>query len=207
MGLRKQSPKSSASEDERRLPRDLPGLITALSAADPMTRRWAARDLAARPESCPALSARIAVETETSVIEVILTSLTLIGDNTAVAGLIDCLRSENPMLRNAAIEAMKQLPDEVAPWMGQLLEDPDPDIRIFAVDVLESLRHPQVEDWLIGVIAQDDHVNVCATAVDLLGEVGSERAAPALQALKARFAEEPYIQFAADLALKRISAN
>ena len=39
---------------------------------------------------------------------------------------------------------------------------------------------------------------------DLLGEVGSEQSEPALQALKERFTDEPYIQFAADLAIKRI---
>ena len=65
--------------------------------------------------------------------------------------------------------------------------------------------HPEVENWLIEVISQDCHVNVCATAVDLLGEVGSPRAHDALQALKQRFAGEPYIQFAADIALKRIA--
>lgn len=207
MGLKKAHETPTASENERRLPRDLPGLLDALADPDPMARRWSARDLAQHPESSHALVERLSIETEPSVTAVILTSLTLIGDEVAVAGLTECLRSEDAMLRNAAIEAMKQLPDEVALWMGRLLEDPNPDVRIFAVDVLESLRHPQVEDWLIRVITQDAHVNVCATAVDLLGEVGSERAKPALLALKQRFVDEPYIQFAADLALKRIDAD
>lgn len=207
MGLKKSQDLPITSQDERRLARDLAGLLTALADSDPLARRWAARDLAQHPDAASALVERLSVESEPSVTQVILTSLTLIGDETAVAGLSECLRSEDAMLRNAAIEAMKQLPDEVAPWMGRLLEDPDPDVRIFAVDVLESLRHPQVEEWLIRVITQDAHVNVCATAVDLLGEVGSERAKPALLALKQRFAAEPYIQFAADLALKRIDAD
>jgi HEAT repeat protein len=99
---------------------------------------------------------------------------------------------------------MKQLPDAVAPIMRGLLVDPDPDVRIFAVNILESLRHPEVEAWLITVIASDPHLNVCATAVDLLGEVGSAAAREPLLRLKARFADEPYIQFAADLALKRL---
>lgn len=207
MGLKKARPLPTATDDERHVPRDLAGLLIALAESDPLTRRWAARDLAAYPEAAPGLVARLALETEPSVLDVILTTLTRIGDECAVAGLTECLRSEDAMLRNAAIEAMQQLPDEVAPLMGRLLEDPDPDVRIFAVDVLESLRHPQVEDWLIRVIAQDAHINVCATAVDLLVEVGSERATPALLALKQRFAEEPYIQFAADLALARIAAG
>ncbi|WPL15927.1 HEAT repeat [Thiorhodovibrio winogradskyi] len=207
MALKKTTSNAAASADERQRPRDLPGLLTALADPDPLARRWAARDLAGLPEASSGLVDRLAVESEPSVIEVILTSLTRIGDERAVAGLTDCLRSDNTMLRNAAIEAMKQLPDEVAPWMGRLLVDPDPDVRIFAVNVLESLRHPQVEEWLIRVIAEDAHVNVCATAVDLLGEVGSEKAVPALHALKDRFGDEPYIQFAADLALKRVRAD
>jgi hypothetical protein len=61
-----------------------------------------------------------------------------------------------------------------------------------------------VEQWLIEVIERDTHVNVCATAVDLLCEVGTEAAIDPLLHLKARFAHEAYIQFAADLALKRV---
>jgi HEAT repeat protein len=139
--------------------------------------------------------------------EVILTTLTRLGDATAVAGLVDCLRSEDAALRNEAIEAMKQLPDEVAPIMRVLLADPDPDVRIFAVNILESLCHRDVESWLIEVIDSEPHVNVCGTALDLLSEVGSGAAVAALARLKQRFADEPYIQFAADLALGRIKED
>ncbi len=207
MALKKAAAQAITTDDERQRDRDLDGLVLALADADPLARRWAARDLVAYPAATAALIARLVVEPEPSVMEVILTTLTRIGDEQAVIGLVQCLRSEDAMLRNAAIEAMKLLPDEVAPMMGRLLADTDPDVRIFAVNVLESLRHPQVESWLLRVISDDAHINVCATAVDLLGEVGSEIAVPALLALKQRFTEEPYIQFAADLALKRIAAG
>jgi HEAT repeat protein len=91
--------------------------------------------------------------------------------------------------------------------MEGLLHDPDPDVRIFAVNILESLKHPLVETWLIEVIGNDPHVNVCATAVDLLGEVGSSLAIPALTALRDRFSDEPYIGFAVDIAIKRCQTN
>jgi HEAT repeat protein len=192
---------------ERQQGRDRDGLVQALQADDPLTRRWAARDLNTHPEAAAALVGQLRREPDDSVRQVILTTLTSIGNDTAVQGLIDCLYLEDAMLRNAAIEVLKELPDQVAPFMGRLLQDPEPDVRIFAVNVLESLRHPHVEDWLIEVIGQDPHVNVCATAVDLLGEVGSDQAKAALASLKQRFADEPYIQFAADLALKRIEAE
>ena len=69
---------------------------------------------------------------------------------------------------------------------------------------MESMVHPDVERWLIEVIETDSHINVCATAVDLLCEVGTEAAIDPLVRLQARFVSEPYIQFAAELALKRV---
>jgi HEAT repeat protein len=204
--VKKHTPHTVAA-DERRQPRDFAGLLAELADDKPTARRWAARDLAAYPEAAAALVERLKREDDASVREAILTTLTQLGDPAAVAGMVDCLRSDDAALRNEAIEAMKALPDDVAPIMGGLLADADPDVRIFAVNILESLRHPRVEEWLIGVIESDPHLNVCATAVDLLGEVGTEKARPALQQLKARFADEPYIRFAADLALKRIGED
>jgi len=194
----------AVTSEERKDPRDFPSLILGLAEANPMARRWAARDLAAYPEATSALVAHLQHEEDLSVREVILTTLTRLGDDVAVEGLIQCLRSEDASLRNEALETMKLLPEEVAPIMRELLGDADPDVRIFAVNILESLRHPEVEAWLIEVIETDPHVNVCATAVDLLGEVGSTAAREALLQLKARFSEEPYVQFATDLALRRI---
>ncbi|MER2623832.1 MAG: HEAT repeat domain-containing protein [Accumulibacter sp.] len=192
-------------QDERKLPRDDVGLVRELEHTDPLARRWAARDLATCPEAAAALVSRLQRENDASVREIILSTLTCLGNGVAVSGLVQCLRSGDAALRNEAIEAMKQLPEEVGAIVRGLLADADADVRIFTVNILESLRHPEVEAWLIEVIKHDQEVNVCATAVDLLAEVGSPAALEPLQQLKMRFAEEPYIQFAADLALKRIS--
>ena len=201
--IKKKTAADAVTEVDRAV-RDYAGLSDQLNAADPQVRRWAARDLLSYPEASAVLLARLQCETEISVREVILTSLTRIGGPVAVAGLVDWLRSEDVQMRNEAIEAMKALPVEVAPIMGVLLIDEDSDVRIMAVNILESLQHPKVEEWLIDVIDRDPVVNVCGTAVDLLGEVGSSASFDALQRLKQRYAGEPYIQFAADLALKRI---
>jgi len=203
--VKRSNPQSHPPEgDARARPRDFAGLVAELSDPDPTARRWAARDLAAYPEASAALVARLPHEPDASVRDAIILTLTEIGDATAVSGLIGCLRSDDAALRNAAIDALKQLPDAVATEIERLLADPDPDVRIFAVNVLESLRHPDVEKWLIAVITRDPHVNVCAIAVDLLSEVGSAAALAPLAALKERFPAEPFIAFAADLAIKRI---
>jgi HEAT repeat protein len=205
--IRKSLPPEAVSEDERKQRRDCDHLALELDNAEPLARRWAARDLADCPEASAALVARLQRETDGSVREIIFSTLTGLGNEVAVAGLVQCLRSDDAALRNEAIGGMQQLPDAIAPIMRGLLTDADADVRILAVNVLESLRHPEVEAWLIEVIENDPEVNVCATALDLLSEVGSAAAREPLQRLRSRFADEPYIQFAADLALKRLEGN
>ncbi|MBI0331717.1 HEAT repeat domain-containing protein [Burkholderia plantarii] len=177
-------------------------LLASLGSASPVQRRDAARALAAYPDTAAVLVAQLQRESSASVRETIMLSLVHLRDQVALDGLVACLRSEDAALRNAAIAAMQQLPEEVAPLMSQLLADPDSDVRIFAVNVLESLRHPSVEAWLLEVIERDPHVNVCAAAVDLLGEVGSARARAPLQRLQQRFSDEPFIRFATSIALQ-----
>lgn len=178
-------------------------LMTALAHPDPVVRRDAVQ-IAVRDADAEALVTRLASEADPVVLDRLLSGLADIADATAVEGLVVCLRSEDVRLRNGAIDALKTIPDAVAPVMTPLLSDADPDVRIFAINVLSSLRHPSVEAWLLAVIRDDDHLNVCATAVDLLGEVGSSAAIEPLEALKTRFPGEPFIAFATELALDRI---
>jgi HEAT repeat protein len=179
-------------------------LAAALEDGETVARRHAAREIVSCPCAASKLVSRLKYEQDTAVREAILTSLVHLNDPSAISGLADCLRSEDAALRNEVIETFKQLGSEVAPILRSLLADPDPDIRIFIVNILDSERHPEAESWLIEVIERDAHVNVCATAVDLLCEVGTEAAIDPITRLKIRFQSEPYIQFAADLALKRI---
>jgi len=205
MALLKKPPvEAPLATEARSQPRTGPDLIVALGSDDATARRWAARDLAGHPGASEALLHRLAQEEDPSVRQVIFTTLAKLRDPIAVAGLVSCLRSEVPALRNEAVEIMQGLPAEVAPLMEGLLADPDPDVRILAVNILESLRHPLVETWLIRVIETDPHINVCGSALDLLSEVGSPQAVAAIGHLKERFADQPYIQFTADLALARI---
>ncbi len=204
MPIVKQQHPVSVTEDERENTRDFDGLCASLNNEDHKIRRWAVRDLAQYQEASPVLAARLTIETDTSVRTVILDTLAKFGDETAISAIVNCLRSDDASFRNEAIDVLKNIPEEVAPIIENLLKDDDSDVRIFAVNILESLRHEDVEKWLIDVIEHDSHVNVCSTAVDLLSEVGTENAIQALKNLKQRFANEPYVCFSVDLALKRI---
>lgn len=204
MGLVKGKATEFAGNAEPKTERNCEQLAAALEDADAAVRRHAARQIAACPHAAKALVPRLQREQDAAVREAILNTLLRLNDPAISSGLADCLRSEDAALRNEAIETMKRLGSEAAPLLRSLLTDPDPDVRIFVVNILDSERHPEVESWLIEVIEQDAHVNVCAAAVDLLCEVGTEAAIDPLVRLKARFASEAYIQFAAGLALKRI---
>ena len=160
------------------------GLTESLRNDDPFRRRWAARDLIAYPTAIDALLSQLRVESDREVRAAIFTTLSQFDNLSAAKGLISFLHSEDVALRNNAIDALKLMPSALAPLMDDLLQDPSTDVRILAVNVLESLRHPQVEQWLIRVVTQDPHVNVCATAVDLLSEVGTQAAVQPLLTLK-----------------------
>lgn len=191
-------------------PADWEELAASLESAEAAVRRHAAKDILCCPNAGTALVSRLKREQDPAVRAAILTTLIRLDDPAATAELADCLRSEDVALRNETIEALGELAGTgdragaVPPVLASLLADADPDVRIFAVNVMGSVTHPDVESWLIGVIESDSHVNVCATALDLLCEVGTEAAIDPLVRVKARFASQAFIQFAADLALKRI---
>ncbi len=200
--------KAQAPEvEKRKSERTFEDLLNQLNSPVASERRWAAKDLADYKDSANELVKRLMKEEDLSVREQIFLSLMIVDGNVAIKGIIDCLKSDDASLRNQSIETLKQMADVVAPYIENLIKSPDSDTRIFAINILESLRHPNVIKWLVEVIEGDTNVNVCATALDLLAEVGNEASLPAIEKVKERFKEEPYIQFTADLAIKRIITN
>jgi len=181
-------------------------LFMQLSSPDADSRRNAAIELAGDSGAIAELLAQLADEEDYAVRQAIVSSLSTTGGPEVVQGVMGYLRSEDAGLRNDVIELLKEQPDAIAPYMPTLLADADQDVRIFAVNILESLKHPKVVDWLIAVIETDPHINVCATAVDLLAEVGDSRARVPLARLEVRFADEPFITFAVAAALDKIAA-
>jgi len=209
MGLKKntKADTSATVKHQRRYNRDYDGLLAQLASTDPTERRWAARDLVEHPESALSLLQALPDESEHAVKEALFDSLQHIGGETVISGLIPLLRAENAGLRNGAIEVMQSMPADVALHIIELLNDQDSDVRIFAIDILQVLAHPKTPEWLLSVLKDETHVNVIATAVDRIAEVGTVEMLPELVAIKHRFPNEPYLTFAVDTAIMRLKED
>jgi HEAT repeat protein len=114
------------------------------------------------------------------------------------------LSTEDALLRNAVIETLQSMGEAVVPEIELLLDDENPDLRIYAVNIIHTMRSQRAPDIALGVIATDPHVNVCAAAVDILAEVGRPEMADELRAVADRFPDQPFLAFAVRAAIKRI---
>lgn len=193
-----------AKSDSALVAPDAEEILRALDATDSVTRSQAARAAAAYPECTPMLLAHLETETDSAVRANLFTTLIKTQSVEVAENLIAYLRSEDVSLRNEVVTALQQMPQAIAPHMPGLLRDPDMDVRIFALSIVRGMRSPDVEDWLLDVIAHESNMNVCATALDTLAEMGTPDMIPAIQSLNLRFNNE-FIRFAVDVAIRRIS--
>jgi HEAT repeat protein len=197
-------PGAAAPNQER--VRALEDVRTEIEHADPARRRAAARALAGVPGSSIVLLQALAAETEREVQSALLAALAEDAGAPAIAGLAECLRSEDAWLRNAAIELLRSLAERSAPVVEFLLADDDRDVRILATGILDALDPARAQDWLLELLEREQDVNVCGAALEVLAQVGTIAAAGPVARLAERFAGEPFIAFACALVKRRIGA-
>lgn len=181
--------------------------FAALQSADAETRWAAARALAGQASAVPALSAALAGENVQRVREAIMTALMRVGDDASVKAMLPYLRAEDAGLRAAAIESLQALPQAVAPFLQTLFTDADSDVRLLATELARNMPEPEATRLLCALIEDEKHPNVCAAAIDVLTEVGTPDAIPALERCAARFASTPFLPFAVSVAIARISGT
>lgn len=198
-------PASTAGDARTAAPDGRDEQLAALASPDPLVRRQGARALAGDAGAVETLCAQLAREDDVAVWEAILSSLAQTGGNAALEGLLRYLRAEPAQLRNEVLETLKTFPQaQILPHIGALLKHPDPHMRIAVIQMVQALGYPACVDTLNATLAEEEHVNVAATAVDLLAEMGTPEAVPALRTARQRFAGVPYMTFAIDTALARI---
>lgn len=114
------------------------------------------------------------------------------------------LQSTNVYLRNMAIKYLQESNEEATFFIEKLLKSDDKDIRIFALNILGDVKYDKSVDMLRYFLALEGDINVMMTAVDYLGEVGSAKDIPLLEALKLEHKDNQYVVFGVDIAIDRI---
>ena len=191
----------------RTAPEDVSADMAALAHADSDVRWNAARVLGGRAEAVAALAAALRGEEVPRVREAIMTALMRIGDDASVMALVPYIRSQDAGVRSSAIEALQTLPDATRPFLIRLLQDDDTDVRILASELARNLKAHDATNILCELLKHEQHPNVCAAAIDVLAEVGTPDAVPALRVCAERFSETPFLPFAVSLAIARITGS
>jgi HEAT repeat protein len=114
--------------------------------------------------------------------------------------LLEYLREEDAVRRNAAVEILKLRRQRSLNLACYLLDDDDPDVVLQAVLVLSHLRDRKAVDPLIKVLEHRDP-NVVQEAIVALGRIGDSKAMPRVRPF---LNGEPWLQVAAIEAMGRL---
>lgn len=114
--------------------------------------------------------------------------------------LLEYLREEDAVRRNAAVEILKLRRQRSLNLACYLLDDEDPDIVLQAVMVLQHLRDRKAVGSLIKVLDHRD-ANVVQEAIVALGLIGDSEATPHVRPF---LTGEPWLQVAAIEAMARL---
>ncbi len=128
-------------------------------------------------------------------------ALRKIGGKEVVAAVKPLLRSDDAPTRNASMDILRAVGVQDFPTLIELLHDADPDIRIFASDILGSTDSRLAVAPLCEALLKDHEVNVRYQAAVSLGELAF---AEASSCLGKAMEDDEWVQFAVIEALAKI---
>lgn len=136
--------------------------------------------------------------------EAVDTALRRIGGKPVVDAVIPLLRSEDPPVRNVAMDVLREVGRSDVNSLTALMGDEDPDIRIFGADILGATGSAVAVPLLSNALLRDPEVNVRYQAAVSLGELAYPEAAGALNhALD----DDEWVKFAVIEALVKVRAE
>ena len=186
---------------------DASGILKALESGNADERWAAARASVDVAGATAALAAALPKESDGRVREAMFTSLARIGTSESADEVLALLRSDNANLRTGALDALHIMIDAVRELLPRLLSDPDVDVRILSCELARRLPSDEATSLLCSLLDREQEMNVCAAAIDVLAEVGSPAALPALATCGQKFRNAPFLEFAIKVATDRISAQ
>ena len=167
--------------------------------------RWeAARAAPAIPGGTKALGVALAHEQNPRVREALFTSLTRIATAESVELLLPLLRSDEAQVRTGALDALRAMKSAAWAYVPQLLDDVDADVRLLACELARNLPAEQSVRLLCELLDSELEPNVCASAVEVLAEVGGPEVLPVLARCEERFRGTSFLEFAIKTTADRI---
>ena len=182
-----------------------PDILSLLASDDPESIREGAHLAGAEKmsEAIPALVRHMA-SSNIGVQEAVDRALRKIGGPVVVNAVIPFLRSDEAPVRNISMDLLRALGNTDFDALNKLLSDDDPDIRIFAADILGSVGTALAVPPLCKAMLQDPEVNVRYQAAVSLGTLAFPEAA---EGLNKALQDEEWVQFAVIESLTKIGAE
>lgn len=176
-------------------------LLNQLSSSDFFEREEAVKLLAGINQDTAIAGLVIALEDEDRGIrELAADNLVGIGGNTCSHLLANFMGHNDISVRNLAAEVLVRIGRSAVPALVEALNNPDHDIRKFALDVLGLIKDSSVVGQIIPML-RDPNQNVTCSAAETLGCLGSaEAVGPLLEAME----RQEYLRVQAAEALGRI---
>jgi HEAT repeat protein len=156
------------------------------------------------PSDIPSLAEALVHERDARVREAIFTALARIGASESAKVVLPYLRLNDANTRTGAMDALRAMPDACHPYLPELLADPDSDVRLLACDLVRDAGGAEGPRWLCALIETEPQANVCAAAVEALGEIADTTATPCLSRCAERFPVDPFLGFAIKVVIDRL---
>jgi HEAT repeat protein len=146
-----------------------------LNSCDEAERIYAAEDIGYLnvPEGVAPLLQRLDREGSRTVREMIFQALLRIDADVAIEASVRLLESEDPQVRNQAVEVLRHKGGRAIPFLQAVMRDGDKDLRKLVLDVLSGIRAAGSEAIYAAALGDQDQ-NIVITAVENLGGVRAE---------------------------------
>jgi HEAT repeat protein len=146
-----------------------------LDSPDEAERVYAAEDIGYlnAPDGVPVLVERLVREPSLAVRDAIFQALTRIDGDAAIGGSMGLLGSEDPQIRNQAVEVLRRKGAASIPFLGMAMRDGDKDTRKLVLDVLGGIQAGDAGEIYTSALSDEDP-NVVITAVENLGRIRAE---------------------------------
>ncbi|MGA2186725.1 MAG: HEAT repeat domain-containing protein [Bryobacteraceae bacterium] len=144
--------------------------VEKLDSSDEAERICAAEDLGYLnvPEAVPALLERLGEEPSLAVRDAIFQALIRIDGDAPIEGAIGLLESEDPQIRNQAVDVLRRKGAAAIPFLKPVMREGDKDLKKLVLDVLSGIQASGAEE-IYAVALADKDPNVVITAVENLG--------------------------------------